>query len=100
MDGEAAAEFAEMGLAVSIPTEDTDIEAMEIMASNRDSMKAFLAVATQWRVAAGLAGLIWIGLDYNAVDVVLRRMSFSDPVFSDLQVMEASALAILNGGGV
>ena len=86
-----------MGASVEAAPEDTD-EAIEIMASNRDSMLGFLSVDTQWRVASTMAGMIWIGLDYNAVDVALRRKTMPDPVFGDVQIMEAEALSILNGG--
>lgn len=43
--------------------------------------------------------LWWPGLDYPAVDVVMRRRRIDDPegrLFEDLQVMEAAALDILN----
>lgn len=61
------------------------------------SVCAFLACETQWRAIAGMmGGLVWLGLDYSAVDVVLRRLGFDDPdsVFADLQVMEDAALAV------
>lgn len=68
----------------------------EIMAPNRDAIRAWLAVETQWRVVAGMAGIRWLGLDYGAVDVVLRRLPASDPdaVFGDLIVMESEALSV------
>lgn len=95
VDSKLAADFARMGLKVEI--EQQEDEAFEIMASNRDTFRAWLAVETQWRVAASMAGLIWIGLDYAAVDVVLTRFDFANDVFSYLQVMELEALTVLNG---
>ena len=41
-----------------------------------------------------MAGTAWLGLDYTAVDVVLRRAAVEHPeeVFADLMDMEAEAL--------
>ncbi|WP_319496324.1 DUF1799 domain-containing protein [uncultured Cohaesibacter sp.] len=86
-----------MGVSVEV-TETPEDEAFDIMAKNKDSMLAWLNVETQWKVIASMAGLIWIGLNYTAVDVALRRLSFPDAVFDDLLVMEKAALPILNGG--
>lgn len=97
VDNETAADFREMGVTVEVAPDAVKAEAIEIMASNRDSMLGFLAVETQWRVAAGMAGLIWLGLDYSAVDVAMRRQALPDAVFADLQTMEAAALPVLNG---
>nr|WP_272212404.1 DUF1799 domain-containing protein [Marinicella sp. W31]MDC2878319.1 DUF1799 domain-containing protein [Marinicella sp. W31] len=99
VDDDLAAQFRQMGAVIEAAPEDTTNEAIEIMAVNRDSMLGFLAVDTQWRVAATMAGMIWIGLDYNAVDVVMRRQALPDTVFSDLQTMETEALSVLNGDG-
>ncbi|MDR5655410.1 DUF1799 domain-containing protein [Ruixingdingia sedimenti] len=64
------------------------------MPVNWSSVCAFLACETQWRAVATLAGVIWLGLDYPAVDVVLRRQGAPDAVFADLQIMEAAALEV------
>lgn len=72
-------------------------EAFEVMAQNVDAVRIWLAVETQWRVAVGMGGIAWLGLDYNAVDVVLRRVGLTveraNEVFGDLMVMEAAAVA-------
>lgn len=96
MDEDLAAQFAALGVAVSALVSPED-EGFEIMLANADTLRAWLACSTQWRVAAGMAGLLWLGLDYAAVDVVLRRLSVPEPdaVFADLQVMEDVALATL-----
>lgn len=88
-----------MGVAIApedIPQTD-EHEGFEVHPANWPSMIAFLACDTQWRVAATMAGLIWLGLDYQGVDIVLRRSALDDPdaVFADLQVMEAAALDVL-----
>ncbi|MFB2531034.1 DUF1799 domain-containing protein [Paracoccus sp. p3-h83] len=89
-----AAQFAALGVAVAVdvPQDDGDFE---VMRDNADTMRAWLACASQWRMAIGMAGAIWLGLDYAGIDVVLRRGGFADPdaVFTDLQLMEDEALA-------
>ncbi|WP_320200494.1 DUF1799 domain-containing protein [Agrobacterium sp. rho-13.3] len=72
-------------------------EAFKVFAPNWESVTAFLACETQWRVLAGAAKLVWLGLDYVAVDIVLRRYEFPNAVFADLQVMELEALSVLKG---
>lgn len=78
------------------PTADPHINpgSFEIMPVNWDSIKAFIACETQWAALATLTGAIWLGLDYQAVDVVLRRLGLPDRVFEDLQVMEGAALEV------
>lgn len=97
-------DFAEMGVSIEIdmPASDTPTndEAFEVMPCNWTSVCAFLACETQWRAVPLMAGgmaaigtsLIWLGLDYAAVDVVMRRTSVPDAAFADLQIMERAAL--------
>lgn len=71
-------------------------EAFEVARANSDSIAAWLASETQWRAILAPSGRwIWLGLDYAAVDVVLRRQQPADPdlVFADLQLMEREAIA-------
>ena len=62
----------------------------------------FLSCQTQWRREfAGMSGeLIWQGMDYQGVAIVIRMMGHkgqkASEVFADLQVMEAAALSALN----
>lgn len=69
---------------------------LEIMAQNATSFRVWMACQTQWRVAAGMGGMAWLGLDYTAVDVILRRTKVAndDEVFADLMEMEAEALDV------
>lgn len=65
---------------------------------NADALKLFLAVESQWRViAAGMSGvLIWLGLDYQGVDVYMRRARIEDEtgeLFADLVAMESAAMS-------
>lgn len=67
-----------------------------IATCNWPSFTAWLACETQWRTAGHMAAITWIGLDYTAVDIVLRRREFAAYVFEDLQAMEEAALEVLN----
>lgn len=73
-------------------------EAFEVLRANAEALDAWLALETQWRCLIGPSGaVLWLGLDYGAADVVLRRRRWADPdqVFADLQVMEGAALEVL-----
>ena len=94
IDADIADDFSAMGAGCPAGTiTDPDEDAFEVWSVNWDSLTAFLACETQWRAAATMAGLFWLGLDYAAVDVVLRRLAAPDAVFADLRVMERAALA-------
>jgi hypothetical protein len=71
-------------------------EAQPIHRDNWTSLSAFLGVETQWRVAATMTRLIWLGLDYGGVKVALDSDGHGAEVFSDIRAMEAAALPILN----
>ncbi|MDQ0454719.1 DUF1799 domain-containing protein [Rhizobium paknamense] len=92
-------EFAAFGLQVASDDTGGDEDCDPVAACNWDSLMAFLACDTQWRVVGvGLGGMVWIGLDYTACDVVFRRGKYADRVWDDLRVMEEAALPILNSG--
>jgi hypothetical protein len=84
-----------MGHQVEAETKTPVVEGLEVMAQNIASFRVWKACETQWRVISGMGGTAWLGLDYNAVDVVLRRAAVAEPdeVFADLMDMEAEALA-------
>lgn len=82
-----------MGVKVEVAPADAEEDgAFQVWRANEDALIAWLAVETQWRIVSSMAGLIWLGLDYSAVDVVLRRLKSPDRVFADLQDMELAAL--------
>lgn len=69
-------------------------EGFDVWPENWPTVEAFLKCQTQW-VVAGMGGVI--GLNYVAVDVVLRRYNLDDPeIFAGIQVMEAAALKVMN----
>lgn len=90
-----------MGAAITGQATASTATTFDVQRSNADALDAWLACDTQWRVAATMAGMIWLGLDYAGVDVVLRRSKFADPdaVFRDLQVMEGEALRVFAKDG-
>jgi len=103
IDADLQAQFAALGVAADIdaPIIPADTEVFEVMPCNWQSVCAFLACETQWQALPMTAGhgmggigtsVIWLGLIYPAVDVVLRRLGLADEVFGDLQVMERAAL--------
>ena len=72
----------------------------EIHADNADSVGAFIACETQWRVAGVGMGAVWLGLDYAAVAAWLRVKRFglsrAAALMDDLIIMERAALPVLN----
>lgn len=69
-----------------------------IWADNWDILLAYLAVSSQWRVAAlASGGLFYVGLDYTAVRARLGRVTAD--VWDGLQVIEAETKSLLNGAG-
>lgn len=69
-------------------------EVFEVWPANWDSVTAFLHCETQWRSVATLSALIWTGIEYPALDVVLRRLNSPAHVFDDVRLMERAALDV------
>lgn len=57
-----------------------------------------MALQTQWRVSATMAGMFYTGLDYAAAEALLRarRTPKRAQLLEDLRVMEFAALKGLN----
>lgn len=92
-----------MGVSVEVQEDRPAADVLEILPQNWASFQVWMAVQTQWRVAAGMGGIVWLGLDYGAVDVVLSRSPpegalDANTVFADLREMEAEALATFAEG--
>lgn len=85
-------EFAALGVTMPKQQDRRETDAVEIWDINWPSFKAFLACENQWRVAAGFGFVARLGLEWDAVDVLLRRRGLGDREFEDLLVMEAAAL--------
>lgn len=66
---------------------------------HRDAMKLFGGMRTQWRLVAGLGGVIYIGLDYSGLAAVEERLGLAgrgQELFDQLQGIERGALDYLN----
>jgi Phage related hypothetical protein (DUF1799) len=75
------------------------VEAAEIWPEHQAALEAFLAVDSQWRVAAaGIAGISLIGLDYAAVVAVfgLLAIVLTTAQWQDFREIEAAACQLLN----
>lgn len=78
---------------------DDDVDQDGIWHQNEPALRAFLAVATQWRYSGGGMGpLFAIGLDYGAARAGLRMagIKVTPELWSDVQVIEAAATAAMN----
>lgn len=71
-----------------------------IHADNWSLVGVFMALQTQWRVAAGMAGVFYLGIDYAAIPAVLALLGIPKPkhaeTFAAIRLMEAAALPIRN----
>lgn len=68
---------------------------------NLPALRAFLAVDRQWRVASvGMGGVRFLGLDYAGAQagLALAGIEMTPDLWSDVRVIEAAAVAALNGG--
>lgn len=73
---------------------DIEEEDIDIWPDCWDSFLVFKDMSTQWRT--GACGVT--GLDYNALDIVLRSYDLLDSlgdIFPDIRVMESEAMVIM-----
>ena len=71
-----------------------------IWRDNAATLDLFLACATQWRIIAGLNRVIYQGLDYASLEIVMRLLKVPDQIamFNAIQAMERAALQVFNSG--
>lgn len=71
-----------------------------VHADNWKLLGVFLALQTQWYVAVGLAGIVYIGIRYEAIPAVLVGLGIPKAqhreAFAAVRLMEAAALPIRN----
>ena len=67
----------------------------EVWEENWPAVEMFLRVQTQWRTT--MNGIL--GLDYGALAWLFKMYAVEDPrsLLEDLQIMEAAAMAVING---
>lgn len=93
LDDKARSDFAQFGVTIEEDEAETPEEdVFAVWQDNWISVLTFLACETQWRTVSTMTRLEWLGLDYTAVDVVMRRKGIPDDVFEDLRIMEQAAL--------
>lgn len=108
LDAEAQAELRRMrvpedqiaaGVALRGP-EDADAGAPRVWPWHMDAARVFGAMRRQWRVVMGQKGLIYLGLDLNALAEVRRhlRIKAGPQLLDQLRTMEAAAADALNKG--
>jgi hypothetical protein len=71
----------------------------ELWDINADPWALFLALESAWRFLPAGMSVIWLGLDYGAVDVFMRRRAIEDAdgkLFADLMILEDEAVAALS----
>ena len=97
MTSALAEQFAGMG--VRVKTSKTKAEPVfEVWDMNWPAMRAFLALQTQWRTATlstmERARLVYLGLDYSAIEPTLRLAGIkrTKRLFAQLQLLERGAL--------
>lgn len=73
-------------------------DTFEVWPENADAVDLFVALQTQWRVAAGMSALVITGLDYAAVEAAMRMRGVKDrrAMFAAIRTMESAALPALN----
>lgn len=95
-----AAQFAALGAQVVWDDDgaEAELDRIEVAAANWDAVTAMLRLESQWRALLGPGGIVWLGIDYAAAEVVLRIHGYAQPadVLDALRIIEAEALPILN----
>ena len=88
------AEFADLGVSVQANEDEESGDIISVWRVNWPVVTLFLDLETQWRAVAGLAGIVWTGIDYTSVRAVLdiRRRRRQGRLLDDLMVMEREAL--------
>ncbi len=83
--------------AAAANADDNDFHVFE---ENWLAVTSFCTLATQWKLLLGAADVLYVGLDYGAVETVFRLEQVPAgewrSLFQDLRVMERAALPLLN----
>lgn len=83
-----------MGAPVETHLIRNEVEAFQVWPVNWDSVTAFLGCQTQWLSSSVGKALVWTGIDYKSLDVVLQRYGSPGHAFDDVQYMEREALKV------
>ena len=67
---------------------------------NWSTVMFFAGLGTQWNVVAGMAGVMYVGLNYPSVESTMRMQHIprgdQKRLFEDVRRMEAAALEVRN----
>ena len=85
--------------AAALETGSPETPSFDVWEPNWPAVLTFLQCETQWRTSGHMSGFFRLGLDYAALDVVLRRNGSADHVFFDVMEMERAALAVFREVG-
>ncbi len=63
------------------------------------AVEAFLAIAGQWRMVAGMGGMLALGLDYAGAQagLELAGIETTPALWAEIRAIEAGAKAAMNG---
>jgi hypothetical protein len=99
LDKETTDDFAQLGVIIEAGVNETgDDDVFYVWQPNWPSVEAFLACETQWHYVSGLSVMMRTGINYAALDVVLRRKKSKPHVFDDVRIIERAALTMLDEG--
>lgn len=85
--------FAALGVKAVARAADEDV--IEVWDINAGILDLFLTLQGSWRLLTTPRSTVWLGFDYAAVDVVMRRLAIEDEdgeIFRGLQVMERAVI--------
>lgn len=101
MDNSGLADDAALLGIAGLPEPDPNADAFEIWPENWETLTIFMALTTQFNGIAGMAGVVWTGINYPSVLTVFELYGVSDrrAMFEDLRAMELAALEVLNDRG-
>lgn len=75
---------------------------LEVWPENWPTWNAWLHLATQWRMIAGMAGVVHQGIEFASIPLALELAAVTPEerpaVLKGLREMERAALTVLNGG--
>ena len=82
------------------PEEEPETEDVELTAEQWDAWQAFLGTLRQWRVIAGMGGVVFDGIDNACLESTLRMLQIKSKhwprVFWQIRVLEDEARKLRN----
>lgn len=85
---------------IELTERDREAGSVDLWPEHIEAWNVFAACSTQWRIIAGPSSLFQQGLDYIAVESVMRMrgVTAQTDCFGQIQCIERGALEILNQG--